>query len=108
MSQHLFLFTIGPVQSFIAQARKTQDLYAGSRLLSELSKAAADAIKAKGGKVIFPSNTEGESLPNRLLAEFTNVVEAELKQKGESIANTIETVIEKYRKNAENKLGATA
>ncbi len=33
---HLFLFTIGPVQSFIAQARKTQDLYAGSQLLSDL------------------------------------------------------------------------
>ena len=29
-NQYLFLFTIGPVQSFIAQARKTRDLYAGS------------------------------------------------------------------------------
>ncbi|MCF8215993.1 MAG: hypothetical protein K9I59_04250 [Chlorobium sp.] len=25
--QYLFLFTIGPVQSFIAQARKTRDLF---------------------------------------------------------------------------------
>ena len=33
---HLFLFTIGPVQSFIAQARKTRDLKAGSDILSEL------------------------------------------------------------------------
>lgn len=33
----LLLFTIGPVQSFIAQARKTQDLYWGSFLLSYLA-----------------------------------------------------------------------
>ncbi|NTW88345.1 MAG: hypothetical protein HGB26_04300 [Desulfobulbaceae bacterium] len=33
--QYLFLFTIGPVQSFIAQARKTRDLYAGSAILLE-------------------------------------------------------------------------
>lgn len=33
----LFLFTIGPVQSFISQARKTQDLYMGSFLLSYLT-----------------------------------------------------------------------
>ena len=105
--QHLFLFTIGPVQSFIAQARKTQDLYAGSRILSKLSEAAAKAIIGSGGTVIFPSNTEGESLPNRLLAEFTNVEETELKQKGNAVANSIVEVIEKYRRNAENKLGAS-
>lgn len=33
----LFLFTIGPVQSFIAQARKTQDAYMGSFILSYLT-----------------------------------------------------------------------
>ncbi|MDI6861172.1 MAG: type III-B CRISPR-associated protein Cas10/Cmr2 [Caldisericia bacterium] len=33
----LFLFTIGPVQSFISQARKAQDLYIGSFLLSYLT-----------------------------------------------------------------------
>lgn len=33
----LFLLTIGPVQSFISQARKTQDLYMGSFLLSYLT-----------------------------------------------------------------------
>ena len=33
----LFLFTIGPVQSFISQARKTQDFYIGSFILSYLT-----------------------------------------------------------------------
>ena len=41
MSNYLFLYTIGPVQSFIAQARKTQDLWCGSTLLSELSRETA-------------------------------------------------------------------
>ena len=71
MSQHLFLFTIGPVQSFIAQARKTRDLYAGSALLSELIKAAIKQIGQK--QVIFPAVAEVDldtvaSLPNRFIA----------------------------------------
>ncbi|NTV19455.1 MAG: hypothetical protein HGA83_08510 [Bacteroidales bacterium] len=33
--QYLFLFTIGPVQSFIEQARKTRDLYVRSAILLE-------------------------------------------------------------------------
>ncbi|NPA53826.1 MAG: hypothetical protein GXO21_04085 [Aquificae bacterium] len=39
-NEYLFIFTITPVQSFIAQARKTRDLHAGSRILSELIKKA--------------------------------------------------------------------
>jgi len=40
MNKYLFLFTISPVQSFIAQARKTKDLYDGSKLLTDLIKVA--------------------------------------------------------------------
>ena len=40
----LFIATLGPVQPFIASSRRTRDLFAGSALLSELSKAAARAI----------------------------------------------------------------
>ncbi|MCX7761272.1 MAG: type III-B CRISPR-associated protein Cas10/Cmr2, partial [Candidatus Kryptonium sp.] len=40
----LFLFTIGPVQSFIAQARKTQDFYMGSFILSFLTFKAMEVI----------------------------------------------------------------
>jgi len=36
MSEYLLLFTIGPVQSFIAKSRKMRDLYAGSFILSYL------------------------------------------------------------------------
>lgn len=50
------LFTLGPVQSFIAQARKTQDLYWGSFLLSFLSWVAIREVIQEYGPdaVIFP------------------------------------------------------
>lgn len=77
---YLFLFTIGPVQSFIAQARKTRDLYAGSRILSELAKVGMDACKriakSQGAtfEPIFPdydrADTEA-SLPNRFIVKLT-------------------------------------
>jgi CRISPR-associated protein Cmr2 len=52
---HLFLFQIGPVQTFIAQARRTQDLFIGSHLLSELATAGVISASALPGfKSIFP------------------------------------------------------
>lgn len=60
-NQHLFLFQIGPVQSFIAAARKTQDLYVGSRLLSVLASAGVEAAHQAGGSLLFPVITRGEA-----------------------------------------------
>jgi CRISPR-associated protein Cmr2 len=56
---YLFLVTIGPVQEFIAGARRTRDLWFGSWLLSELSREAAQTIHAPdaGRQLIFPSAT---------------------------------------------------
>ncbi|MCO6492725.1 MAG: type III-B CRISPR-associated protein Cas10/Cmr2 [Phaeodactylibacter sp.] len=77
---YLFLFAIGPVQNFIAQARKTRDLYAGSRILSDLARVGMDACKrtakSQGAtfKPIFPdydrTDTEA-SLPNRFIVKLT-------------------------------------
>ncbi|CUT01638.1 type III-B CRISPR-associated protein Cas10/Cmr2 [Candidatus Kryptobacter tengchongensis] len=52
----LFLFTIGPVQSFISQARKTQDFYMGSFILSFLTFKAMEVIIDKYGptNIIYP------------------------------------------------------
>jgi CRISPR-associated protein Cmr2 len=49
-----FHFTIGPVQGFVAQARKTRDLWAGSYILSYLSGTAMKAVGDAGGEVVFP------------------------------------------------------
>lgn len=58
-TQYLLAISIGPVQEFIASARRSRDLWLGSWLLSELSKAAAFAIcEGKDenlSRLIFPS-----------------------------------------------------
>lgn len=71
--KYLFLFTIGPVQSFIAQARKTMDLKAGSDMLSKLTLTGIQTARDHfGAELIFPYLPEGEepdSMPNKFLAE---------------------------------------
>lgn len=53
----LLVFSIGPVQDFIAAARRTQDLWMGSWLLSYLSWAAMKSLAETYGPdvIIFPS-----------------------------------------------------
>lgn len=60
MTEHLLLIALGPVQDFIAQARRTRDLWYGSHLLSELSRAAARACVANEAKPIFPALQVGD------------------------------------------------
>jgi CRISPR-associated protein Cmr2 len=82
------LFSIGPVQDFIAAARKTKDLFAGSLMLSYLSTKAIETILIEGNKngrsvsMMFPdvslnggklsTNYEDSSIPNRFLVDVTN------------------------------------
>ncbi|HLH19748.1 MAG TPA: type III-B CRISPR-associated protein Cas10/Cmr2 [Bryobacteraceae bacterium] len=86
MSEHLLLVTVGPVQEFIAQARRTRDLWYGSHLLSELGRAAARSLAAGGARLVFPALDAGDpelepcfaplrengqpplNIPNKLLA----------------------------------------
>lgn len=53
MSRYLH-FSLGPVQGFVAQARRTRDFWAGSFILSYLSGVAMKSILAEGGEVLFP------------------------------------------------------
>ncbi|MDM8562796.1 type III-B CRISPR-associated protein Cas10/Cmr2, partial [Candidatus Marithioploca araucensis] len=80
-----FHFTIGPVQSFVAQARRTRDFWAGSFLLSWLAGVAMLSVEKQKGKIKFPAvdenylawiegNGSGEKprqggIPNRFQAE---------------------------------------
>jgi len=75
MSHHLIELSFGPVQSFIASARRSRDLWAGSRLLSEVVRAAAQAVEAGGGVLIYPTpaavaDRTGSNLSNVLLASL--------------------------------------
>lgn len=49
-----FHFTLGPVQSFVGQARRTRDLWAGSFLLSWLVAVAIKATQKQNGEIQFP------------------------------------------------------
>ncbi len=80
MTHHLH-FTFGPVQSFVAQARRTRDLYAGSFLLSHLALVAMKATRDAGGTILLPDlatieklagATEHAIAPNRFLAGFAD------------------------------------
>ncbi|HEC25710.1 MAG TPA: type III-B CRISPR-associated protein Cas10/Cmr2 [bacterium] len=89
MTEYLFLFTIGPVQSFIVQARKTQDLYAGSFLISRLCGFAAEKlVEGYGGKIIFPSDIFAESLPNRFIGKI-EADESSLQAIGKEIEKSV-------------------
>lgn len=54
MPMKYFHFTLGPVQGFVAQARRTRDFWAGSFLLSWLSAVAIQAVTEQDGKINFP------------------------------------------------------
>lgn len=53
MSDKIF-FSLGPVQGFVAQARRTRDLWSGSFLLSYLSGCAISEVIDKRGKIKIP------------------------------------------------------
>ena len=55
LKKYLLALSIGPVQGFIAAARRTRDLWFGSYILSEVSKAAAKALDDLKAELIFPA-----------------------------------------------------
>lgn len=73
MQTYLFLMTIGPVQNFIAAARRSRDLWAGSHLLSDLARRAAETLQHEGATLIFPAqdDLDAHDVVNRLLAVTT-------------------------------------
>jgi len=72
---HLVTYHIGPVQDFIATARRSHDLWFGSWLLSELAKTAAlEVVRYNGGDssscLIFPA-PEGDSLEQLKSSDYS-------------------------------------
>jgi CRISPR-associated protein Cmr2 len=93
MNVFLVLIALGPVQDFIATARRTRDLWFGSYLLSEISKAAAYSLDdAQKGCLIFPNPTEPEkdleaNKPDEL--NVANVIFAEVRAETLEAAETL-------------------
>ena len=73
--KYLFVCTIGPVQDFIATARTSHDLWFGSWMLSELSKAAARSISDEPHQLIFPAPEQKQDLaPGSALSVANKIV----------------------------------
>jgi CRISPR-associated protein Cmr2 len=69
MTAHLLQLSIGPVQEFIAAARRTRDLWFGSYLLSEVSRAIAVTV-SQHGELIFPASSNATNVANIVLVEL--------------------------------------
>ena len=66
MPKYLMTIALGPVQEFIAAARRTADLTAGSQLLVGLAQSLAVYLEQRDAELIFPASTE-IGAPNKLL-----------------------------------------
>lgn len=122
MSHH-FHFTLGPVQGFVAQARRTRDFWAGSFILSWLTGVAMNATTQAGGKIVFPipdqtfldaiagkgnnKPTQG-TLPNRFKAEVSadfdgNAVITAVKSAWQALATVVYDADIKAHANTQTK-----
>jgi CRISPR-associated protein Cmr2 len=92
---YLFVLTVGPVQEFIASARRSRDLWFGSWLLSELAKAAAHAIVSADGidRLIFPAPQEYKELGPGTKLSVANKIVALIEQSPEHAGRAAQQAI---------------
>ena len=111
--QYLFQVSIGPVQNFIAAARRTRDLKFGSELLSELSKAAAKQITETYGtkSLIFPAPADLAMLEDKnfnVANKIVALIEADspeaLSKMGERVREAVLKRLHKLRDDAYEKI----
>ncbi|MEI7843943.1 MAG: type III-B CRISPR-associated protein Cas10/Cmr2 [Gallionellaceae bacterium] len=103
MSQYLIEIAFGPVQGFIASARRSRDLWAGSKMLSDVARAAGQALLAANAEMIYPLKErienihshadENSNLSNVLLAQVAADSEAQVRQIIEDVKAAARTQI---------------
>lgn len=82
MKKYIVVVSVGPVQSMIAAARKSRDLWSGSALLSELAKACAFSLQQQSGTdLIFPAIAKDDTTKLQANSDF-------------SVGNKIQALIE--------------
>lgn len=92
MNQGIILFSVGPVQTFIAEARKLKDLYAGSYLLSYIIKQVVAELQKNEVEIVFPQ-PDYPSMPNRVICMTSYDQEAEIERLAEKITNTAQCTL---------------
>lgn len=112
MTQYLIAVAVGPVQEFIAAARKLRDLWYGSFLLSELSKSAARSLAEDGCELIFPSPVRADDLnPNSELNVANKILaltpeNADPKALAEHARSHYQTCWESFCRSALDEIGS--
>jgi CRISPR-associated protein Cmr2 len=118
MSSSLLALAIGPIQEFIAAARRTRDLWFGSQILSELSRAVAQVVHEREGQLIFPDasalDTQDAGIANIILAKLgpeldpraiaaaaQEALYARWKEYAENAAGVVGCVLDETRWNAQ-------
>ena len=90
-------FSIGSPQSFISQARRTQDLYQGSLILSYLASKAVEVAESATAQLLYPPADQKESIPNQLVIRY-NGDPSHAQQHAEAIQTAVKSAWEKISK----------
>lgn len=107
--RNLFVCAIGPVQDFIATARRSRDLWYGSWMLSELSKAAAKKINDEfPDSLVFPyAEKPGDlapesnmNVPNKIVA----IIDGDPGWLGNEVRQAIHSRMESLWKDARRRI----
>lgn len=90
--QWVLLISLGPVQDFILTARKCQDLWYGSWLLSELARTSAAALAQRLGDeaLVFPGGSVGGGADTSLPREVANKILVTLQGDVETVRSVAE------------------
>ncbi|MFA6811297.1 MAG: type III-B CRISPR-associated protein Cas10/Cmr2 [Desulfoplanes sp.] len=100
MKAYLIAVSIGPVQDFIAAARKLRDLWFGSYLLSEISKKGAWYLQNQGAQLIFPytEHPEIDLIPGSLLKAPNKILAyMETDNPGQLVQKTKKSILEFWK-----------
>ena len=100
MTNAVLIFTFSPVQSFIAEARRSEDLFNGSAILSRLAQAAGEKLESQG-TLIYPVDLQGNDAPNVLVARIPSEKAQEMAQKAQdALLSRWQEIAEEARQNA--------
>ena len=111
----MLMFTIGPVQSFIEAARKTEDLWMGSYILSYLIATAMEKVKGNGVEIIYPAvgtespfkfwrkNFATPSFPNLFLAIGSGIPQDDLVTHAKKAEKKVKSEFESMAENVLNE-----
>lgn len=105
MQSYVVIISIGPVQEFIAAARRSRDLWCGSWLLSELSKSCAISLHQQGAQLIFPTIAAGGTLVENDKTSVANKVQAIVKAKNTA---ELQGAIQKAKQAVQARFGCEA